>query len=393
VKVALVHDWLTGMRGGEHMLERLCRLFPDAPIFTLVWKRGALSPAIESHSIHTSFIQRLPAALRLYRWYLPLFPRAIERFRFDGFDAVISSSHCVAKGVRVPRSVFHMSYIHTPMRYIWDLEDQYFPAGRFPWPLSWYVRHTCDELRRWDVATRDGPNVMVTNSANVAARIRRHYARDAEVVFGPVDLVRFTPVESWRDYDLVVSAFAPNKRVDLAIDASRRLGRRLKIVGTGQEDRALRKRAGPGAEFLGWVPDHELPALYAGARALLFPGEEDFGLVPIEALASGCPVVAFGRGGALETVARGASASDLERVARGGTARVPGGVLFGAPTVEALCEARLMLEGHPFEPGALRRLAEPFSAEAFDRRILSAFERGYAAWRAEASSSPLTVHS
>jgi glycosyltransferase involved in cell wall biosynthesis len=384
MKVALVHDWLTGMRGGEKLLERLGLMFPEAPIYTLVWNRGSVSPTIESHPIHTSLLQHMPAVASHYRWYLPLFPAAIERFDLKGFDAVISSSHAVARAVRTPPGTFHLSYIHTPMRYVWDLEDQYFPPGRFPWPLSWYVRSTCARLRAWDAATSGRPDTLLTNSANVAERIARHYHRQAEVVHGPVDVSRFRPGAGPREYDLVVGAFAPNKRVDLAIAAARRLGRPLVVAGSGPEAGRLRRIAGPEARFLGWIRDDELARLYAGARSLLFPGEEDFGLVPIEAMASGCPVVAYGRGGVLETVGRGADPGALARVAAGGTAVVPGGVLFGQQTVEGLIEALGLLDATRFDPHALHALAIPFDVAEFDRRLREAFDRAYAAWRAAA---------
>jgi glycosyltransferase involved in cell wall biosynthesis len=382
MKVALVHDWLTGMRGGEKVLERLALMFPDAPIHTLVWNRGSVSAAIESHPIRTSFLQRMPAVATHYRWYLPLFPAAIEAFTLEGFDAVISSSHAVARAVRTPPGTFHLSYIHTPMRYVWDLEDQYFPPGRFPWPVSWYVRRTCARLRTWDAATSGRPHALVTNSANVAARIARHYGRQAEVIYAPVDVSRLGPGAGPRDYDLVVGAFAPNKRVDLAIEAARRTRRPLVVAGGGPGENRLRRLAGAETRFLGWVDDDALARLYAGARTLLFPGEEDFGLVPIEAMASGCPVVAFGRGGVLETVGRGADPGTLERVAAGGVAAVPGGVLFGRQTVDDLIEAVRLADATPFDPGALHAQAAPFDIPAFDARVREAFDRTYAAWQA-----------
>jgi glycosyltransferase involved in cell wall biosynthesis/O-antigen ligase len=386
-RVALVHDWLTGMRGGEKVLERLCGLFPDADIFTLVWKRGSVSPAIERHAITTSFLQRLPAAARLYRWYLPLFPAAIESFDLADYDAVISTSHAVAKGVRTPPGVFHLSYVFTPMRYIWELEQEYFPPGRFPWPLGAYVRGVCAQLRAWDVRTAARAQVMLADSAHVAARIARHWGRRADVLYPPVDLARFSAAEGGRDYDLLAGAFAPYKRADLAIEACRRLGRRLIVVGSGQEEARLRRLAGEGTEFRGWVTDAEMARLYAGARALLFPGEEDFGIVPLEAMASGCPVVAFARGGALETVGRGAPPADLARATAGGVTAVPNGVLFGAQSVDALCEALHRLDTLRFDPAALRTAAGPFAPEAFDRAFRAAFERGYAEWWATGPAS------
>jgi glycosyltransferase involved in cell wall biosynthesis len=392
-RTALVHDWLTGMRGGEKVLERLCGLYPDAPITTLVWNRGAVSQAIESHPIRTSFLQSMPAAASAYRWYLPLFPRAIESFDFTGYDVVISSSHAVAKGARAKAGAFHLSYVHTPMRYVWDLEQDYFPPGRFPWPASAYVSDTCAKLRVWDRATTPHVHSLIANSRHVATRIARHWGRNAEVVHPPVDVARFTAAteRGAGDYYLVAGALAPYKRTDLAIAACRMLGRKLLVVGSGQQEGALRRLAGNAVEFRGWASDSEMAALYLGARALLYPGEEDFGIVPVEALASGCPVIAFGKGGALETVGRGAAPEALARVARGGVAEVPGGVLFGAQDPNVLVAAIGQLESLRWEPAKLRALAEPFAPERFDREFLAAYERAFSAWRA--AGSPATVPS
>jgi glycosyltransferase involved in cell wall biosynthesis len=383
-RVALVHDWLTGMRGGEKVLERLCGLFPGAPIHTLVWNRGSVSGAIESHPIRTSFLQGMPNAAQAYRWYLPLFPSAIEGFDLGEFDVVVSSSHAVAKGVRPREGAFHLSYVHTPMRYVWDLETQYFPPGRFPWPASAYVRATCARLRRWDRATNDRVHAILCNSAHVAERIRRHWGREARVVHPPADVARFrlpdAPGE--RDYYLLAGALAPYKRGDLAIEACRTLGRRLVVVGSGPMAATLRRGAGPGIEFRGWASDDELARLLHGARALLFPGEEDFGIVPVEAMASGCPVIAFGRGGALETVGRGAEPEALARVGRGGVAVVPGGVLFGEPNAPCLIAAIGQLEATRFEPAGLRARAGGFAPERFDREFSAAFAEAYASWGA-----------
>ena len=343
MKVALAHDWLTVMRGGERVLERLCLMFPDAPIYTLLARPGATSKAIESHPIHTSFIQRMPWASRVYRWYLPLFPRAIADLRVEGFDAVISLSHCAVKAIPTTPGTFHLSYVFTPMRYIWELERQYFPDGKFPWPVSSYIRRTCARLRTWDVATSAQPDAMVAISRHVAGRIRRHYGRDADVVYPPVSLERFvapsSPTRASEDFYLLAGAFAPYKRGDLAVEACTRLGRRLIVLGSGQDEKRLRRLAGPTVVFQGRTSDREMAEMYRGARALLFPGEEDFGIVPLEAMASGCPVIAYAHGGALETVAAGAPPDDVARAAEGGFARVPGGLLFGTQTVDGLDEA------------------------------------------------------
>jgi glycosyltransferase involved in cell wall biosynthesis len=383
MRVALVHDWLTGMRGGEKVLERVAAMFPDAPIYTLVWKRGSVSPALEAHPIHTSFLQRLPDAAARYRWYLPLFPRAIESFRLEGYDAVISLSHAVARSVIVPPATMHLSYIFTPMRYVWDLEDQYFPPGRFPWPLSAYVRATCARLRAWDRATSQRPAIMLTLSRHVADRIERHYGRSVGYIYPPVNLARFPldPEARPGDYYLLAGALAPYKRGDLALAACRKLGRKLIVVGSGQDSGRLRRGAGDDVEFVGWASDDDLASLYARARALLYPGEEDFGIVPVEAMASGCPVIAFGRGGAVETVGRGADAESLARVAAGGEALVPGGVLFGTQNADALAHAMTTLEARTFDRARLRAQAEPFDAARFDEQFRVAFDRAFTGWQ------------
>jgi glycosyltransferase involved in cell wall biosynthesis len=380
VNVALVHDWLTGMRGGERVLERIARRFPAAPIHTLVWKPGSVSRELESHPIRTSFLQRLPGAAERYRWFLPLYPRAIESFDLSGYDAVISTSHAVAKGAIVPAGVPHLCYVHTPMRYIWELESQYFPPERFPGPLGWAVRHTCGRLRAWDRATASRPTALVANSAHVADRIRRHWHREARVVHPGVDLARFTVGEDARDYYLLAGAMAPYKRLDLALAAFARLKRPLVVAGSGQDEARLRAIAPAHASFRPWLADGELAQLLAGAKALVFPGEEDFGLLPVEAMASGTPVIAYGRGGVLETVGRTLAPDALARVLGGGCARAPGGILFGTQTADAVAHAVEAFERERFDPWALRALAEPFSNERFDAEFDAALSRAWPAW-------------
>ena len=373
MKVALVHDWLTGMRGGERVLERVARWFPGADLYTLVWRRGSVSSEIERHRIHTSFLDRLPAADTRYRWFLPLFPRAIESLDLAGYDAVVSVSHAVAKGALARAGVPHLSIVLTPMRYVWDLEQQYFPPGRFPWPLSSYVRGTCARLRRWDRATAGRPTHLVSISHHVAERVRRHWGRDSQVIYPHVDVERFMPWRGERPYYLLAGAFAPYKRLDLALAAFARLERPLQVVGSGQEEARLHAAAPRGTEFRSGVSDEELARLLARARAFIFPGEEDFGIMPLEAMASGTPVIAYGRGGAVETVGRGATAAAHERIAAGGIARVPGGMLFGTQTASAIAEAVTAFERETFEPAELAALAQPFSGERFDAEIRGAF--------------------
>ncbi|MEX2088527.1 MAG: glycosyltransferase, partial [Bacteroidota bacterium] len=300
--IAIVHDWLTGMRGGEKVLEVLCELHPGADLFTLLHNPGTVSPAIERMSIRTSFVNSLPFKENGYRRYLPLFPRAIESFDFSPYDLILSTSHCVAKGA-VPRAgALHICYCHTPMRYVWEMYDDYFGKGRAGVLTRAAMKFFAPRLRQWDVRSSDRVHFYVANSQNVARRIHRHYGRAADVIHPPVDTSLFRSSERDEGYYLIVSALVPYKRVDLAVRVFNILGERLLVVGKGPELETLKAMASKRIEFLGWQPDSELAGLYAGCRALVFPGVEDFGIVPLEAMASGKPVIAFGRGGALETV-------------------------------------------------------------------------------------------
>jgi glycosyltransferase involved in cell wall biosynthesis len=341
------------MRGGEKVLLSLCALFPEAPIFTLLHVRGSIAPEIESHEIRTSFVQHLPAVATGYRHYLPLFPAAIERFDFSGFDLVLSSSHCVAKGARAAKGAFHVCYCHTPMRYVWDRYDDYFGPGRLSLLGRLVVPQAAARLRAWDAATAGRVDRFVANSAYVSARIRRYYGRDAVVIPPPVDAAFFTPgPDAEGRYDLVVSALAPYKRLDLALEAYRGTGRLLTIVGKGPEEARLRQLAPPEVSFAGHVPDEELRQLYRGCRAVLMPGIEDFGIVPLEAMACGRPAVVFAEGGGAETVDDGVT-----------------GLLFREPTAASLRAAVLSLENVRFDRLALRARAEAHRREVFETRM------------------------
>ena len=306
LNVALCHDWLTGMRGGERVLELLCRAWPRAPLHTLLANRRAISSPIRARRIETSWLQRVPGIDRHYRHWLPFFPGAIEGLGPlpPEIDVLISTSHCVAKGLPTDPATKHLCYCFTPMRYAWVFEREY---------LGWkapLLRPLLGRLRRWDRRTAERVDRFVAISEHVRGRIERFYGRGADVVYPPVDTEFFTvegPAEP-EDFDLIVSALVPYKRVDLAVAAYKASGRRLVVVGVGGEmDRLRASAADSRVEFRGRLPDEEIRALYRRCRLLVFPGEEDFGIVPLEAMACGRPVVAFGRGGALETVADGVS--------------------------------------------------------------------------------------
>ena len=357
-RVALVHDWLTGMRGGERCLEVLCELFPDAPLYTLLHVPGSVTPQIERRRIVTSLVQRLPHAATRYRYYLPAFPFAISRFDFSGYDLIVSMSHCVAKGVRVPRGALHLCYCFSPMRYVWDLADDYFGPGNGP-AARVLGPPVAAALRRWDRRT-SGVHRFAAISRHIADRIRRAYDRSSDVIYPPVDVQRFEIAETTDDYYLVVSALVPYKHVDLAVAAAARLGRRLVIVGTGPEESRLRAMAGPMVSFLGWRSDAEIARLYARCRALIFPGVEDFGITPLEAAAAGRPTIALARGGALETMI-GLDAGDA----------APTAVFFSEQTAEALTDAITRFERaeERFEGKALRARAEAFDRPVFKQKL------------------------
>ena len=363
MKVALVHDWLVTLRGGERVLEALCELFPEADVYTLIHKPGTMPPLIEDRRIYTSFLQQVPGIHTRYRHFLPLFPRAIESFQLEGYELVISSSHCVAKGIRKPAGAKHLGYVHAPMRYMWDLFDDYFGPGRTSRPVRLAALAARPWLQRWDRRTAVGVDRFVANSHHIAGKIRRFWDREAGVVHPPVDLERFcaAPTEGTGQggYFLWLGAFAPYKRLDIALEAFRTLDTPLWVVGTGQE--ASRLTSGPlppHIRFLGNVPDAELPGLYRNARALLFTGEEDFGITPLEAQATGRPVIAYAKGGVLETV----------------TSRT--GLFFSEQTPAALAAAVRQFEAWEphFLPAEARAQAQRFSRQAFQRGVMAEVE-------------------
>ena len=395
MKVALIHDWLTGMRGGERALLAFCELFPDADLYTLVQVPGATDPIIERRRVRTSMIQSLPFAGRLYRHYLPLFPMAIEQFDLDGYDLVLSTSHCVAKSVVVPGRTRHVCYCLTPMRYAWDQFDAYFGPARVGHIATRIMRPIMAAMARWDRATEGRVHRYLAISQYVARRIALYYNRESTIVFPPVDTTFYTPapgegdtspasreaatppvdgsVPSERDGRarvegpalsdpprngvegfLVVSALVPYKRVELAIEAARVARVPLTIVGDGPERPRLEALADHHSTFLGWRTNEEIRTLYRSAVATILPGEEDFGIVPVESQACGRPVVALGRGGVLDTVIDGET-----------------GVLVAEDTAASLADGLRRAASRSWDGARIRQHAEAFSRDRFAREIMT----------------------
>lgn len=371
MKVALVHDWLTGMRGGEKCLVALCRRFPDAELFTLLHQPGKMASAIERMQITTSFLQRVPGIAKHYRYWLPLMPRAIESLKIPAdVDLVVSFSHAVAKSIQPPPGVPHVCYCFTPMRYAWQLRKDYFGAERRKLsaaaPLAKVRDVLLDRIRHWDRATSDRVTHYVAISQTIAERIEACYGRSSTVIYPPVDTDFYAPAPVAReDFYLCVSALAPYKKIELAVAACRQSGRRLVVIGAGPERKRLEQAAGPGIELLGWRSDEQIRDYLRRCRALLFPGNEDFGIVPVEAQACGAAVVAYNEGGATETIL----AADERHVGSG--------VFFAEQTSESLVSAIEWLEQHPEQlSGALaRQQALKFNAQRYERELSSYLEQ------------------
>ena len=364
LKIILAHDWLTGMRGGERVLETLCREFPAAPIFTLIHNPTAISEIIRRHPITSSGLQRIPGIARHYRYFLPLFPAAMENLRLPQADVLISISHCVAKGTKPPPGARHLCYCLTPMRYAWLFYEEYFGTNPLKKAL---LKPILARLRAWDRQVNERVDRFVTLSQHVRKRIRDYYGRDADVIYPPVNTTYWTPDSGQPAqmrpgselgaYDLIVSALVPYKRIDLAVKAYTQTGFPLTLVGAGPELRRLRALAGPNIQFTGWLPDERIRDLYRHCRMVIFPGEEDFGIVPVEAQACGRPVVAYGRGGALETIRDGIT-----------------GLFFPEQTEDALLNAIRQCAARGWDPALIRTHAEQFSAARFQRELTGSIE-------------------
>jgi glycosyltransferase involved in cell wall biosynthesis len=352
MKVAIVHYWLVTMRGGENVLEELCRLYPQADIFTHVIIPDRISPIITAHKITTSFISNLPGAARHYQKYLPLMPLALEQFDLRGYDLVISSESGPAKGVLTGADTLHICYCHTPMRYLWNMYHDYREsAGKL---TRAFMTPAFSYLRQWDLASAARVDHFVANSTTVQRRIAKTYRRSSDVIHPPVAVESFKPVQELGDSYLYCGQLVPYKRADIAVEAFNRLGKKLTVVGDGSDLPRLRRIARPNVTFLKRQPVDKLRSIYARCRALIFPGEEDFGIVPVEAMAAGRPVIAYGKGGVCDSVRDGVT-----------------GILYPDQTVEGLIEAVLRFEQEEsrFTYSTLVAEAAKFSASRFRREF------------------------
>ena len=366
LKIALVHDWLINYRGGEKVLEILCELLPQADVYTLLVDENKIPRSIYEKIKGVSFLQKIYFARKHHHFFLPLFPMAMESMVLkEDYDIIISSSHCVAKGVKKPENSLHICYCYTPMRYIWVFFDTYFPPEKFF--LRMFMQILKPYLMRWDLEKNKYVDYFVSISYNVQERIRKYYHRDSFVIHPPVDTDFFFPQKNQAgDFYLVVSALVPYKRVDVAVEAFNKLKKPLYIVGRGICEKELRRKALDNIKFLGWVDKVYLRRLYSSCKALIFCAEEDFGLVPLEACACGRPVICLGKGGVQETMI------DIRD-----THTFPTGVYFYEQTVSSLIEAVELFERHInyFNPSYLRKHALKFSRDVFKEKFIKFLQK------------------
>lgn len=353
MKVAIVHYWLVGMRGGERVVEELLTLYPDAVIITNVYDPTSVSERIRAAEVRETFVGHLPLAKTHYQKYLPLMPRALEQVDMAEFDLVISSESGPAKGI-IPRpDAIHLCYCHSPMRYLWDQYQTYRSSAG--WLTRQAMPHIAHRMRLWDVTSAARVDRFIANSNFVAKRIEKYYRRVSNIVHPPVDVDSFAISKEVGEHYLLAGELVPYKRPDLVVDAFTRSGRKLVVIGDGAMRASLEAKAGPSVSFLGRVPFDELKREFSRCRALVFPGVEDFGIVPVEVMASGRPVVAFGRGGACDTIVTGKT-----------------GAFFYEQTVEALLAALEELEASPEivdRPSDIRAHAEQFRSDVFRARF------------------------
>jgi len=364
LRVAIVHYWFVSHRGGERVVEQIAGMFPQADLFSLVVDWQALPKSLSQRKVKTSFLQSLPGSSRWHRKLLPLYPLALEQFDLSDYDLVLTSESGPAKGVLTSSGTCHVCYCHSPMRYLWDFYHQYKRRSTGAWisrPLFTCASHY---LRLWDATSANRVDYFVANSRNVAARIRKHYRRSSTVIYPPVNVEAGYLADEVEDYYLVVGQLVDYKRVDLAITACNRLGRRLRVVGAGEQYARLRKLAGPTVQFCGGVSDKDLQEQYAHCRALLFPCEEDFGIVPVEALSFGRPVIAYGRGGVRESVVGSCEEAGI-------SPENATGVFFAEQSWESLAAAirKFEAEEHRFRPAHIKQQADRFAPHRFRKNF------------------------
>jgi len=357
MNIAIVHDYLNQYGGAERVLEKLHELFPEAPIYTSIYNPRAMPDEYRRWDIRTSFMQRLPGVARHHQIYLPFYPLAFESFDLGQYDVVLSNSSAWSKGVITPPSTLHLCYCLTPMRWVWGYRE-YIQRERFGRPIRALLPLLMNWLRLWDRVTADGVDHFATISRTVAARVRKYYRRESEVIYPPVETGSFQPSDTREDYFLVVSRLIPYKRIDIVVEAFNRLGLPLVIIGDGRDRAALQARAKGNIAFLGKVPDAEVRRYYSRCQAFLFPGEEDFGITPVEAQAAGRPVIAYAGGGALDSILDGVT-----------------GRLFYPQTADALAEVVASFNPDDFDPTAIRRNAERFDTAHFQQSLTEWLKR------------------
>lgn len=364
-RIAIVCDWLVSRGGAERVIAVVADMFPQAPIFTPLYNEKAL-PEFRNKNIHTSFLQKLPLAKNKHYAVLPLMPYAVEQFDLSEFDIVISSSHSCAKGIITKPRTLHISYCHSPMRYVWDNWQEYFLRFGIPWVLHGSAKRMLHRIRMWDRLAADRVDFFIANSQHVQARIKKYYRRDAEVIYPPIETETFTPGAKKGNYFLAVGRLTPYKRFDLLVECFNELKLPLIIVGTGKEEARLRARAHHFITFVGSVSDEELRQLYQGSLGLIFPQTEDFGITPLEAMSCGKPVIAYSEGGALETVHE-------EKT----------GLFFTEQTADSLKKAVLAFQDKAWDSELIRSHAETFDRSVFEEKLRAFIEEKWAVWKKE----------
>ncbi len=359
LKIAIVCDWLTNFAGAERVILKLHRMFPNAPIYTSVFNQKKMPEFLDA-TIITSFLQKYPKAKTKHQWFLPFYPLAFEEFDLSNFDIVISSCHSASKGIITRPETLHVSYCHSPMRYAWDNSHEYLRNYKFPWPINNFIPKLIHKIRMWDRLAADRVDYFVTNSEFVRKRIKKYYKRDAKVIYPMVNTKDFFITPGKKDYFLAVGRFTPYKKFDLIVDTFNETSYKLKIIGTGKQEKQLKAKARKNIEFLGRVSENELKEAYSNAKALIFPQIEDFGITPLECMASGRPVIAFNEGGALETVINKKT-----------------GLFFEEQNVASLKGALKQYEKIPWNPGEIRKHAKKFDELVFEKEFKNHLKQLY----------------